>query len=214
MEAVKTLEAPSPDSREPPGPTSLQQSRTLSSSRARWRWSRCTTWRLSPVLRQKPPAGPGGVSKPRVADAPQLWVPNRAGVDFLRLFGRSTRFRATTGPCAVEVSVPRLGKWLTFSRSELNTRGRRCWWPPSTFWLSTEPPGKAQSKTATLRPCWAGSRRRRDRTERRPRSRRRTRWSARPQDRPPTQHSTGRCWSRASPNTIAHPVTRSGSGEP
>lgn len=57
---------------------------------------------------------PGGVSKPCVADAPQVWVPNRAGVDFLRLFGRSTRFRATTGPYAVEVSVPTLGKWLTF----------------------------------------------------------------------------------------------------
>lgn len=57
---------------------------------------------------------PGGVPRPRVADAPQVWVPNRPGVDFLRLFGRSTRFRATTGPYAVEVSVPRLGKWLTF----------------------------------------------------------------------------------------------------
>lgn len=57
---------------------------------------------------------PGGVSKPCVADAPQVWVPNHAGVDFLRLFGRSTRFRATTGPYAVEVSVPTLGKWLTF----------------------------------------------------------------------------------------------------
>jgi hypothetical protein len=57
---------------------------------------------------------PGGVAKPRVPDAPQVWVPNRAGIDFLRLFGRSTRFRSTTGPYAVEVSVPTLGKWLTF----------------------------------------------------------------------------------------------------
>ncbi|MCE7011773.1 hypothetical protein LWC34_54515 [Kibdelosporangium philippinense] len=57
---------------------------------------------------------PGGGSKPRVADAPQVWVPNRAGIDFLRLFGRSTRFRSTTGPYAVPVSVPSLGRWLTF----------------------------------------------------------------------------------------------------
>jgi hypothetical protein len=57
---------------------------------------------------------PGGVSKPRAADTPQVWVPNRADIDFLRLFGRSTRFRSTTGPYAVPVSVPTLGKWLTF----------------------------------------------------------------------------------------------------
>ncbi|MEV0056159.1 hypothetical protein AB0H34_37445 [Saccharopolyspora shandongensis] len=50
----------------------------------------------------------------RAADAPQVWVPNRAGIEFLRLFGRSTRFRSPTGPYPVPVSVPALGKWLTF----------------------------------------------------------------------------------------------------
>jgi hypothetical protein len=46
----------------------------------------------------------------RYADAPQLWVPNPGGVEFLRLFGRSTRFRSTEdGP-----AVPLLGRWLTF----------------------------------------------------------------------------------------------------
>ncbi|WP_026239687.1 hypothetical protein [Parafrankia discariae] len=51
---------------------------------------------------------------PRCLDAPQLIVPNQAGVAFVRLFGRSTRFRATTGDHAVEPSVPLLGRWLTF----------------------------------------------------------------------------------------------------
>nr|BFE76302.1 hypothetical protein GCM10020092_096030 [Actinoplanes digitatis] len=50
----------------------------------------------------------------RFTDAPQLWVPNTGGVDFLRLFGRSTRFRSTEGEYAVPPSVPLLGRWLTF----------------------------------------------------------------------------------------------------
>ena len=33
----------------------------------------------------------------RFVDAPQIWVPNAGGVDFLRLFGRSTRFRTVGG---------------------------------------------------------------------------------------------------------------------
>ncbi|WP_280366722.1 hypothetical protein [Nocardia wallacei] len=47
-------------------------------------------------------------------DAPQLWVPNRAGIGFLQLLGRSTRFRSTSGPYAVGVAVPRSGRWWTF----------------------------------------------------------------------------------------------------
>jgi len=50
----------------------------------------------------------------RFTDAPQLWVPNTGGVDFLRLFGRSTRFRSIDGEYAVPPSVPLLGRWLTF----------------------------------------------------------------------------------------------------
>ena len=50
----------------------------------------------------------------RYADAPQLLVPNPAGVAFTRLLGRSTRFRSTEGPYAVAGSVPLLGRWLTF----------------------------------------------------------------------------------------------------
>ncbi|WP_089157081.1 hypothetical protein [Micromonospora sp. NBS 11-29] len=50
----------------------------------------------------------------RCVDAPQLLVPNPAGVTFLRLFGRSTRFRRVDGDYPVHPSVPLLGRWLTF----------------------------------------------------------------------------------------------------
>ncbi|MGH3225129.1 MAG: hypothetical protein ACRDPY_41685, partial [Streptosporangiaceae bacterium] len=48
------------------------------------------------------------------ADAPQLLVPNPAGIAFTRMLGRSTRFRRTEGAYAVPESVPVLGRWLTF----------------------------------------------------------------------------------------------------
>jgi hypothetical protein len=59
---------------------------------------------------------PAGGREPgtRYADAPQLLVPNPAGIAFTRLLGRSTRFRRTEGPYAVAESVPILGRWLTF----------------------------------------------------------------------------------------------------
>jgi hypothetical protein len=47
-------------------------------------------------------------------DAPQLLVPNPGGTAFIRLLGRSTRFRRTDGPYAVAPDVPVLGRWLTF----------------------------------------------------------------------------------------------------
>ncbi|GAB3063542.1 hypothetical protein [Micromonospora schwarzwaldensis] len=50
----------------------------------------------------------------RYVDAPQLLVPNPAGISFLRLFGRSTRFRRPDGDHPVHPSVPLLGRWLTF----------------------------------------------------------------------------------------------------
>ncbi|WP_433082453.1 hypothetical protein ACQP1P_01800 [Dactylosporangium sp. CA-052675] len=50
----------------------------------------------------------------RFADAPQLLVPNPGGIEFVRLFGRSTRLRRTWGEYAVKPVVPTLGKWLTF----------------------------------------------------------------------------------------------------
>lgn len=50
----------------------------------------------------------------RYLDAPQVWLPNPAGVDFLRLLGRSTRFRTVDGEHPVPAGVPLLGRWLTF----------------------------------------------------------------------------------------------------
>ncbi|MEU4578525.1 hypothetical protein ACBI99_26745 [Nonomuraea sp. ATR24] len=50
----------------------------------------------------------------RALDAPQLLLPNRAGVAFTRLLGRSTRFRRTDGPYPVPQGVPLLGRWLTY----------------------------------------------------------------------------------------------------
>ncbi len=45
---------------------------------------------------------------------PQLIVPNLATAGFLRLLGRSTRFRRPAGEHAVDPAVPVLGRWLTF----------------------------------------------------------------------------------------------------
>ncbi|GII78839.1 hypothetical protein Sru01_38210 [Sphaerisporangium rufum] len=62
----------------------------------------------------------------RCVDAPQLLVPNPAGVTFVQLLGRSTRFRRAEGPYAVHPSVPVLGRWLTFF-------GRRAQYPGSVL---------------------------------------------------------------------------------
>ncbi|MDR3084055.1 MAG: hypothetical protein LBV60_24590, partial [Streptomyces sp.] len=52
------------------------------------------------------------------ADAPQLIVPSRAGIEFVRLLGRSMRFRRTAEqdpqtPYPAPSRVPLLGRWLT-----------------------------------------------------------------------------------------------------
>ncbi|MGW5736054.1 MULTISPECIES: hypothetical protein [Streptomyces] len=52
------------------------------------------------------------------SDAPQLIIPSRAGIDFVRLIGRSTRFRRTAEqdpetPYPAPPRVPLLGRWLT-----------------------------------------------------------------------------------------------------
>ncbi|MFE0738428.1 hypothetical protein [Streptomyces sp. NPDC058855] len=52
------------------------------------------------------------------ADAPQLIVPSRAGIEYVRLLGRSMRFRRTAeqdpdAPFPAPPRVPLLGRWLT-----------------------------------------------------------------------------------------------------
>ncbi|EST38018.1 hypothetical protein N566_09780 [Streptomycetaceae bacterium MP113-05] len=60
----------------------------------------------------------GGEEIELCADAPQLIVPNGPGTDFVRLLGRSTRFRRTAEqdpetPHPAPAHVPLLGRWLT-----------------------------------------------------------------------------------------------------
>ncbi|WP_432977372.1 hypothetical protein [Dactylosporangium sp. CA-233914] len=62
-------------------------------------------------------------AKVRYAEAPQVLVPNRGGVEFIRLLGRSTRFRRTYGPHPVHRTVPLLGQWLTFLRERADHPG-------------------------------------------------------------------------------------------
>lgn len=59
----------------------------------------------------------------RFADAPQIWVPNTGGVEFLHLLGRSTRFRRVDGDYPVPASVPLLGRWLTFFAASAEVPG-------------------------------------------------------------------------------------------
>ncbi|HEX8627042.1 MAG TPA: hypothetical protein VF755_02585, partial [Catenuloplanes sp.] len=59
----------------------------------------------------------------RFLDAPQVLVPNPGGVRFLRLFGRSTRFRRTDGDYPVPAAVPLLGRWLTFLANQAELPG-------------------------------------------------------------------------------------------
>lgn len=65
----------------------------------------------------------------RALDAPQLLVPNTAGIAFTRLLGRSTRFRRPDGPYPVPETVPLLGRWLTYF-------GERAAFPGSSLMLA------------------------------------------------------------------------------
>ncbi|MCC5576540.1 hypothetical protein IMZ11_12955 [Microtetraspora sp. AC03309] len=56
----------------------------------------------------------GRNERERYLDAPQILVPGGRAIEFVRLLGRSTRFRRTDGPYPVHPSVPVLGQWLTF----------------------------------------------------------------------------------------------------
>ncbi|TDB75855.1 hypothetical protein [Micromonospora sp. KC723] len=66
------------------------------------------------VATEAVPVDRGRDVRHRYVEAPQLLVPNPAGVTFLRLLGRSTRFRRPDGDHPVHPDVPLLGRWLTF----------------------------------------------------------------------------------------------------
>jgi hypothetical protein len=60
----------------------------------------------------------------RYVDAPQLILPNGGGIEALRLFGRSSRFRSPQGPYPVDPLVPLLGRYLTwFAEDRAPTAG-------------------------------------------------------------------------------------------
>jgi hypothetical protein len=63
--------------------------------------------------------GTGAERSEPYPDAPQLLVPNLPTAAFVRLLGRSTRFRKTEGTSAVPASVPLLGRWLTYFAERL-----------------------------------------------------------------------------------------------
>ncbi len=69
------------------------------------------------------PVDRGRDVRQRYRDAPQVWLPNPAGVDFVRLFGRSTRFRRVDGEYPVPPAVPLLGRWLTFLAAQAEVPG-------------------------------------------------------------------------------------------
>ncbi|MEV0023671.1 hypothetical protein AB0H45_15850 [Streptomyces atroolivaceus] len=76
---------------------------------------------VEPAERSEVDPGTGKKVKIEVelcADAAQLIVPSRAGIDFVRLLGRSMRFRRTAEddpdtPYPAPARVPLLGRWMT-----------------------------------------------------------------------------------------------------
>lgn len=68
------------------------------------------------------------VERELCSDAPQLIVPDTAAVEYVRLLGRSTRFRRTAEedpaePHPVPSRVPLLGRWLTHYAERARTPG-------------------------------------------------------------------------------------------
>ncbi|MDI2132565.1 hypothetical protein [Yinghuangia seranimata] len=59
----------------------------------------------------------------RALDAPQLIVPSPAGVEYVGLLGRSTRFRRPDGDYPVHPDVPLLGRWSTYLAERARTPG-------------------------------------------------------------------------------------------
>ncbi|MCX4969538.1 hypothetical protein OHA98_33230 [Streptomyces sp. NBC_00654] len=93
---------------------------------------------VEPAERSEADPGTGKKVKVEVelcADAAQVIVPSRAGIEFVRLLGRSMRFRRTAEddpdtPYPAPVRVPLLGRWLTHY-------GERARVPGSSLLLAT-----------------------------------------------------------------------------
>jgi hypothetical protein len=83
-------------------------------------------------------------------DAPQLLVPNLPHVGFLRLLGRSTRFRKTDGAYAVPASVPLLGRWLTYYAERAEVTPSAALLPMTTALADHWATGQSAAENANL----------------------------------------------------------------
>jgi hypothetical protein len=101
-----------------------------------------------------PPRRGDAEPRERFTTAPQLWLPNRSGIGFAGLLGRSTRFRRTEGEWAVDPGVPVLGRWLTYLAERAETPGS-CLTLAATealslHWASGQSPAEDQNLAALL----------------------------------------------------------------
>lgn len=90
----------------------------------------------------------------RCLDAPQLWVPNTGGIEFLGLLGRSVRFHRTDGDNPVPAAIPLLGRWLTWFRDRAEHPGSSVALPMtsvlSAHWASGQSPLEDANLAALL----------------------------------------------------------------
>ncbi|HLS76942.1 MAG TPA: hypothetical protein VK083_09155 [Nocardia sp.] len=95
-----------------------------------------------------------GETRTRCLDAPQLWVPNTGGIEFLGLLGRSVRFHRTDGDNPVPESIPLLGRWLTWFRDRAEHPGSSVALPMtsvlSAHWASGQSPLEDANLAALL----------------------------------------------------------------
>jgi hypothetical protein len=84
------------------------------------------------------------------ADAPQLIVPNPNAARFLRLLGRSARFRRTDGEYAVRPTVPLLGRWLTHYAERAEVPGAALMLPMTTALAEHWATGQSDLEDANL----------------------------------------------------------------
>jgi hypothetical protein len=87
------------------------------------------------------------------ADAPQVLVPNRAARDYLGLLGRATRFQPTDGPYAADLSVPVLGRWLSFLADRADHPGSALLADLTTLLAAQWATGQSPLKTPTSPPA-------------------------------------------------------------
>jgi len=98
-------------------------------------------------------AGDDGVAAERLepfADVPQLIAANPNAARFLRLLGRSTRFRRTDGEYPVRPTVPLLGRWLTYYAERAEVPGSALMLPMTTALAEHWATGQSALEDANL----------------------------------------------------------------